>query len=190
MPTNLENSAVARRLKKFSFHSNPKERQCTIALISHASKVMLRVRLQQYVNWELPDVQAGFRKGRGTRDQIANSHWISEKSKRISEKYLLLLYWLCQSLWLCGSQQNVKFLLNFLQEMGIPDYLTCLPRNLYAGQEATVRTRHETMDWFQIGKGAHQCCILSPCLFNLDAEYVTWNLKKEFTNCRSKKEGK
>ena len=114
MPTNLENSAVTTGLEKVSFHSNPKDRQCqtcsnyhTIALISHASKVMLKIlqaRLQQYVNHELPDAQAGFRKGRGTRDQIANIHWIIKKSKRFPEKHLFLLYWLCQSLWLCGSQ--------------------------------------------------------------------------------------
>ena len=130
---------------------------------------ILQARLQQYVNWELSDVQAGFRKGRGTRDQIANSHWIIE-SKRIPEKHLLLLYWLCQSLWLCGSQQTGKFL-----EMGIPDHLTCLLRSLYAGQEATVRTRHGRMDWFQIGKGVRQGCISSPCLFNINAEYIMWN---------------
>ena len=118
-----------------------------MALISHTCKVMLKIlqaRLQQYVNRELPDGQAGFRKGRETRDQIANIHWIIEKA-RISEKHLLLLYWLRQSFWLCGSQQTGKFL-----EMGIPDYLTCLLRNLYAGQEATVRTGHGTTDWFQI----------------------------------------
>ena len=84
---------------------------CTIALISHARKVMLKIlqaRLQQHVNWELPDVQAGFRKGRGTRDQIANIHWIIEKARKFQKKHLLLLYWLCQSLWLCGSQQIVE----------------------------------------------------------------------------------
>ena len=96
MPTNLENSAVATRLEKVSFHSNPKERQCkecsnchTIALILHASKVMLKIlqaRLQQYVNCELPDVQAGFRKGRGTRDQIANIHWIMDKAREFQKK--------------------------------------------------------------------------------------------------------
>ena len=100
MPANLENSAVATGLEKVSFHSNPKERQCqrmlkhTIALISHASKVMLKIlqpRLQQYMNCELPDVQAGFRKGRGTRDQIANIHWIIEKA-RVPGKHLFLLY--------------------------------------------------------------------------------------------------
>ena len=84
---------------------------CTIALISHSSKIMLKIlqaRLQQYMNCELPNVQAEFRKGRGTRDQIANIHWIIEKSKRVPEKHLLLLYWLCQSLWLCGSQQTME----------------------------------------------------------------------------------
>ena len=118
----------------------------TIALISHTSKVMLKIlqaKRPQYMNRELPDVQAGFRKGRGTRDQIAHplDHW---KSKRVPEKHLFLLYWLCQSHGLCGSQQTVEN----LQEMGIPDHLTCLLRNLYAGQEATVRTRHGTMDRF------------------------------------------
>ena len=120
----------------------------TVALISHASKVMLKIlqaRLQQFVNCELPDVQAGFRKGRGTRDQIANICWIIEKSKRVPEKHLLLLYWLRQSLWLCGSQQTVE---NSSREFlkGIPDHLTCLLRNLYAGQEATIRTGHGTTD--------------------------------------------
>ena len=102
MPANLENSGVATRLEKVCFHSNPKERQlqrmlnyCTITLISQASKVMLKIlqaRLQQYVNCELPNDQGGFRKGRGTRDQIANIHWIIEKSKRVPEKHLFLLY--------------------------------------------------------------------------------------------------
>ena len=112
MPANLENSAVATGLEKVSFHSDPKERQCQrmltlpyncthLTLCSHLSKVMLKIlqaRLQQYVHRELPDVQAGFQKGRGTRDQIANIHWIIKKSKTVSEKHLLLLYWLCQSL--------------------------------------------------------------------------------------------
>ena len=95
MPANLENSAMAPGLEKVSFHSNPKERQCTIALISHASKVMLKIleaRLQQHVNQELTDVQAGFIKGRGTRDQIANIRWIIEKARQFSEKHLFLLY--------------------------------------------------------------------------------------------------
>ena len=89
----------------------------------------------------------------------------------IGKNHLFLLYWVCQSLWLCGSQKLWKI----LKEMGIPDHLTCLPRNLYAGQEATVRTGHGTTDWFQIGKGVRQGCILSPCLFNLYAEYTIRN---------------
>ena len=119
----------------------------TIVLIPHASKVMLKilqVRLQNYVNHELPDVQAGFRNGRGTRDQIANICWIIKKIKRAPIKHLFLLFWACQSLWMCGSQQTGKFL-----EVGIPDHLTCLLRNLFAGQEATGRTGYETTDWFK-----------------------------------------
>ena len=117
MPANLENSAVATGLEKVSFHSIPKKgnakecsNYCTVALISHATKVMLKIlqaRLQQYINHEFPDVQAGFRKGKGTRDQIASICWIIEKV-RVPEKHLLLLYWLCQSFWLCGSQQTVE----------------------------------------------------------------------------------
>ena len=136
------------------------------ALISQASKVMLKIlqtRLQQYVNRELSDVQAGFRKSRESRDQIANIHWIIEKAR--------------------GFQKNINFcfidyakafdcvdhnkLWKILKEIGIPDHLTSLLRNLYAGQEATVRTGHGTTDWFQIGKGVCQGCILSSCLFNL-----------------------
>ena len=114
MPANLENSAVATGREKVSFHSNPKEcsNYRTTALILHTRKVMLKIlqaRLQQYVNRELRDFQAGFRKDRGTRDQIANIHWIIEKAREFQKNiYLLLLYWLWQSLWLCGSQQNVE----------------------------------------------------------------------------------
>ena len=119
MPANLENSAVATGLEKSLFIPIPKKgnaKECSnywiIALISHASKVMLKIlqaRLQQYVNHELPDIQAGFGKGRGTRDQIANIHWIIEKARVFQKKHLFLLYWLCQNLWLCGSQETVKF---------------------------------------------------------------------------------
>ena len=129
-----------------------------------ASKVMLKIlqtRLQQYVNCELKDVQTGFRKGRGNRDQIANIHWIIKKSKRIPEKHLSLLYRLCQSLW--STWQAVES----SSRDGNTRPPTCLLRNLYAGQEATVRTRHGTTDWFQIGEGVCQGCILSPYLFNL-----------------------
>ena len=96
----------------------------------------------------------------------------SSKSKRVPEKHLFLLYWLCQSLWPCGSQQTGKF-----WKRGIPDHLTCLLRNLYGGQEATVRTGRGTTHWFQIGKGVHQGCILSPYLFNLYAEYIMRNAR-------------
>ena len=144
-------------------------------LISHASKVMLKIlqaRLQQYVKLEIPGVQARFRKGKGTSDQIANICWIIKKA-RVPEKHLLLLYWLCQSLWLCGSQQTME---NSCRDRNT-DHLTCLLGNLYAGQEATVRNGHGTADWFQIRKGIHQSCILSPCLFNLYAEYIMRNAR-------------
>ena len=131
---------------------------------------ILQARLQQYMNCKIPDVQAGFRKGRGTRDQIANIHWIiknQESSRKTSTSALLttlkpLTVWITTN-WI------------ILQEMGIPGNLTYLLRNLYAYQEAAVRTRHGTTDWFQIETGVHQCCILSPCLFNLHAEYIMQN---------------
>ena len=181
MPVNLENSAVATGLEKVSFHSNPKERQCqrmlkllTIALISHTSKVMLKIfqaRLQQYVNRELTDVQAGFRKGRGTRDQIANVHWIIEKAREF-QKDIYFCFIDYAKAFDCVDHNT---LWKILKEMGIPDHLTYLLRNLYAGQEARVRTGHGTTDWFQIGKRVGQGCILLPCLFNLYAEYITRN---------------
>ena len=105
---------------------------------------ILQARFQQYVNRELPDVQAGFRKGRGTRDQIANIYWIMEKTREFQKKHLFLLYLLCQSLRLCGQNKLWKT----LKEMEIPDHLALLLRNLYAAQEATVRTGHGTADWF------------------------------------------
>jgi len=143
---------------------------CIIALISHAGKVMLKIfqaRLQQYVNHELPDVQAGFRKARGTRDQIANIHWIIEKAREFQKNaYCFIDY---AKAFNCVDYNK---LWKTLLEIGIPDHLTCLLRNLYAGQEATVKTRDGTTDWFQIGKGVRQGCILSPCLFNFYAEYI------------------
>ena len=123
------------------------------------------------MNHELPDVKAGFRKGRGTRDQIANIWWIIKNTKRVPEKHLLLPYWLCQRLWCVDRYKLWKI----FQEIGIPDQQTCLLRNLYEAQEATVRTGHGTADWFQIRKGVCQDCILSPCLFNLYAEYIMRN---------------
>ena len=123
------------------------------------------------MNCELPDVQAGFRKGKGTRDHIANICWIIEKNKRIPEKHLLLLHWWRQSL----DFGECNRLWKILQEIGIPDHLTCLLRNLYAGQEATVRDGHGTTYWFQIEKGVRQGCVLSPCLFNFYAGYIMRN---------------
>ena len=113
-------------------------------------------------------VQAGFRKGRGTRDQIANIHWIMEKARE-SQKNIYFCFIDYAKAFDCVDHNK---LWKILKEMGIPDHLTCLLRNLYVGQEATVRTGHGTTDWFQIGKGVHQGCILSPCLFNLYAEYI------------------
>ena len=125
------------------------------------------------MNHELPDVQAGFRKGRGTRDQIANIHWIIEKAREFQKKTSI------SALLTMPKPLTVWITINWkiLKEMGIPDHLTCLLRNLYANQEATVRTGHETTDWFQIGKGVHQGCMLSPCLFNLYAEYIIRNAR-------------
>ena len=134
---------------------------------------ILQARLQQYVNHELPDVPAGFRKGRGTRNQIANICWIIEKGREL-QKNIYFCFVDYAKAFDCVDHSK---LWKILQEMGIPDHMTCLLRNLYAGQEATVRTGHGTTDWFQIGKGGHQGCILSPCLFNLHAEYIMQNAR-------------
>ena len=161
----------------------------TIANISHASKVMLKIlqaRLQQYVNRELPDVQAGFRKGRGTRDQIANIHWIIDKAREF-EKNIYFCFIDYAKAFDCVNHNK---LWNILQEMGIPDHLTVLLRNLYAGQEATVRIGHGTADWFQIGKGVHQGCILSLCLFNFYAEYIMRNARLDEAQARIKIAGR
>ena len=139
---------------------------CTIALISHVSKVMLKIlqgMLQQYVNSELSDVQVGFRKGRGTRDQIANICWIIEKVREF-QKNIYFCFIDYVKAFNCLDHNK---LWKILQEMGIPDHLTCLLSNLYAGQDATIRTGHGTTEWLQIGEGVCQSCILSPCLFNL-----------------------
>ena len=156
---------------QFSFQSKrkavPKNSDCcTVVLISHVCKVMLKIlqaRLQQYVNQDLPDIKAEFTKGRGTKDQIASILWIIEKARKFQK-----------NIYSCFTDYRKAFdcvdhntLWKILQEMGLPDFLTCLLRNLYAGQQATVRTGHGTADWFQIGKGVHQGCILSSCLFNL-----------------------
>ena len=153
MRANLENSAVAIGLEKVIFILIPKKNNakecsdyCTIALISHASELMLKTfqtRLQQYVNQEIPEVQAGYRKGRGTRDQISNICWIIHKAREFQK-----------SIYFCFIDHIKAFycvdhnkLLKILKEMGRPDHLTCLLRNLYAGQEATVRTGCGGMDW-------------------------------------------
>ena len=132
---------------------------------------ILQARLQQYVNCELPDIQAEFRKGRGTRDQIANIHWIIKKVRDFQKN--IYFYFIGYAKAFDGVDHNKLW--KILKEIGIPDHLTCLLRNLYAGQEATVRTGHVTTDWFQIGKGVCQGCILSLCLFNFYAEYIMRN---------------
>ena len=132
---------------------------------------ILHARLQHYENQELPDVQAGFRKGRGTRDQIANIRWIIEKAREFQK-----------NIYLCFIDYAKAFdyvdhdkLWKALKETGIPDHLTYLLRNLYVGQEATVRTVYGTTDWFKIEKGVRQGCLLSRCLFNLYAEHIMRN---------------
>ena len=137
------------------------------------------------MNRELPDVQARLRKGSGTRDQIANIQWIIEKAREFQK-----------NIYFCFIDDAKAFdcvdhnkLWNILKEMGIPDPLTCPLRNLYADQEATVRTGHGTTDWFQIGKGVRQGCILSPCLFNLYAEYIMRNAGLEYAQLESRLQG-
>ena len=132
---------------------------------------ILQARLQEYVNCEIPDVQAGFRKGRETRDQTANIHWIIKKARQF-QKNIYFCFIDYTKAFNCVDHNK---LWKILKEMGIPDHLTCLLRNLYAGQEATVRTGHGTTDWSQTRKGVRQGCILSPCLFNFYAEYIMRN---------------
>ena len=147
---------------------------------------ILQARLQQYMNRELPDVQAGFGKGRGTKGQIVNICWIIKKAREFQK-----------NIYFCFIDYAKDFdymdhnkLWTILKVLGIPDHLTCLLRNLYAGQEATVRTGHETTDWFQIGKGVCQGCILSPCLFNFYAEYIMRNAGLEETQAGTKIAGR
>ena len=137
------------------------------------------------VNRELPDVQVGFRKGRGTRDQIANIRWIIKKAREF-QKNIYFCFIDYAKAFDCVDHNK---LWKILKEMGIPDHLTCLLRNLNAGQEATVRTGHGTIDWFQIGKGVCQDCILSPCLFNLYAECIMWNARLEEAQAQSRLPG-
>ena len=158
MPANLENSAVSIHTTgkgQFSFPSQrktmPKNAQTTAQLHSSHTLVMFKIpqaRFQQYVNHEIPDVQAGFKKGRGTRDEIANIHRIIERQENFRKTSISALLNMAKLLTVWITK-----LWKILEEMGIPDHLTCLLRNLYGGQEATVRTRHVTTDWFQINKG-------------------------------------
>ena len=135
------------------------------------------------MNWELLDVQAGLKKGRGTRDQIANLCWIIEKPREFQKNVCFIDY------TIPFDYVNHNKVWKILKEMGIPEHLTCLLRNLRAGQEATVRTGHGTTDWFQIGKGVHQGCILSLCLFNLYAEYILWNAGLDEAQLKSTLQG-
>jgi len=183
MPTNLKTQQWPQDWERSGFTLIPKKgnaNECsnyhTIALISQASKVILKIlqaRLQQYMDCKLPDVQAGIRKVRGTRDQIANICWIMEKA-RVFQKNIYFCFIDCVKAF--DSVDHSK-LWEILQEMGIPDHLSCTLRNLYAGQEETVRTGHGTTDWFLIGKGVCQDCLLSPCLFNLYTEYIMPNAR-------------
>ena len=172
MPANVENSAVSTGLENISFHSNPKKgnaKECskyhTIALISHTSKVMFKIlqaRLQQYVNCELPDVQAGFRKGRRTRNQLANIQWIIKKAR----EFQFLPYWLCENLRLCGSPQTV--------ENSERDGNTRPP----ASWEICMQVKKQQLELdmeLQTGSKYSQGCILSPCLFKLYEEYIMRN---------------
>ena len=136
------------------------------------------------IGFELPDGQAGFRKGRGARDQIANIRWIIEKAREFQK-----------NIYVCFIDYAKAFdyvdhnkLRQILKEMGVSDHLICLWRNLYAGQEATVKTGHGTTDWFQIGKGVRQGCILSPCLFNLHTEYIMRNTGLEEAEAGTKQD--
>ena len=176
MSANLENSAVSIGLEKVSFHSNPKERQCQRMFklphncTSHASKVMLKslqARLQQDVNWELSHVQAGFRKDRGIRDQVANLHWIIEKAREFQK----------ENIYFCFIDYNGHHnkLWKTVKEMGIPEHLTFLLRNLYAGQEATVRTICGTMDWFKIGKACQNAKACHPAYLT-HMQSTSWEL--------------
>ena len=174
--TKLAKLSSGHRAGKGHFHSNLKEKQCQRifkqphnCLIPHVSKVVFKIlqaRLQKYMNWKHPDVQAGFTKGRGTRDQIANIYWIMEKARELQRN----IYFCFIDYAKAFDSVNHNRFWKILKKMGILDHLTCLLRNLYAGQEATVRTGHGTMDCFKIVIEVHQGYILSPCLFNLYAQ--------------------
>ena len=192
MPANLENSAVATDWKRSVFIPIPKNgnaKECsnyhTIALISHTSKVMLKMlqaRLQQYVNCELPDVhKMDLEKAEEPEIKLPTNRWQllihqtlgSSKKQESSRKKIYFCFIDYPKAFDCVAHRK---LWKILKEIGIPDHLTCLLRNMYAGQEATVRTGHGTTDWFQIRKGVCQGCIWSPCLFNLYALFNLFNL--------------
>ena len=178
--------------KRSFFKAMPKKgnaKECsnygTTALISHASKVMLKIlqaRLQQYMNHEIPDVQAGFRKGRGTRDQIANISWVIKKARELQKNIYFFFIDYAKDFDCVDHSKLWKI----LQDMGVSDHLICLLRNLYAGQEVTARTCHGTTGWFQIRKGVSQGCVLSPCLFNYYEEYIMRNAGLDKAQARIK----
>ena len=144
---------------------------------------ILQGRLQHYMNWEFPDVQAGFRKGRRIRDQIVKICWIIEKAIEFQKTICFIDY------AKAFDYVDQNKLWKILKDMGIQDNFTCLLRNLYAGQEATFRTGPGTIDWFQIGKGVRQGCIFSLCLFNLHAEHIMWNAGLVEHNLKSRLQG-
>ena len=177
MPENLENSTVATGLENVIIIPIPKRdnvKECSNSAQLHSSHTLVKIlqaRLQQYVNCELPDIQVGFRKGRGTRDQFSYIYWIIKNAREFQKNiYFCFIDYTTSFDWV-----DYNKLWKVLQEVGIPDNLTCLLRNLYSGQEKTVRTVHWTIDWFQIGKGVGQGFILLSCLFNLYAEYIMRN---------------
>ena len=181
MPANLENSAVATGLEKVSFHSNPKEQQyqrmfklpynCTHFTCQQDYAQNPSSQASTVWDQELPDVQAGFRKGRGIRDQISNIHWLIEKAREFQNNIYFCFIDQAKAIDCVDHNKLWKM----FKEVEIPDHLICLLRNLYAGQEATVRTGHGTTDWLKIGKGVHKVSILSHSLFNLYAEYIMQN---------------
>jgi len=182
MSLDLKDPAVATGLEKVSPHLNPKKgssKECanhqTVAPISHASKFILKIlhsRLQHYVNQEVPDVQAGLRNIRGSRGQIINIRWIIGKQGRFRK--ISISFVLSAKGFDCVDHDK---LWTALREMRVPDHLTCLLRNLYAGQEATVRTLYGKTDWFNIWEKGTQDCLLSPCLFNPYAEHIMRNAR-------------
>ena len=197
MSADLENLAGATGLEKGSiFTVNPKKVNAKaysnypiIVLISHAIKSMLKVlqdKFQQYMNWELPDIQTEFRKGGGIRDHIANICWIIEKAREF-QKITCFCFTDFTKAFYCVDHNK---LWKILKEMGKPHHFTCLLWNLYAGQEAIIRTRYVTTDWFKIRKGVCQGCILSPCLFNFCAEYIIQNARLDEPQDRIKISGR